>query len=97
MLRCYAEARDGVWEAICLDLDIAVQGCSFDEVLGSLRRAVALYLETVAALPSHERSALLARRAPLAIRAKSSARVLWGRGASSDRSRQWRRFTMPAA
>ena len=31
-LRCYAEGRDGSWEAICLDLDIAVQGGSFEGV-----------------------------------------------------------------
>ena len=45
-LRCYAEGRDGDWEAICLDLDIAVQGSSFEEVFRSLQEAISLYLET---------------------------------------------------
>ena len=26
ILHCYASGRDGEWEGICLDLDIAVQG-----------------------------------------------------------------------
>jgi predicted RNase H-like HicB family nuclease len=49
-LHCYAEGRNGDWEAICLDLDIAVQGGSFEEVFGSLREAISLYLESVADL-----------------------------------------------
>ena len=32
MVRCYAKGHTGDWEAICLDLDIAVQGESFEDV-----------------------------------------------------------------
>jgi predicted RNase H-like HicB family nuclease len=63
-LRCYAEGRDGDWEAICLDLDIAVQGRSFEEVFSSLQEAISLYLESVADLPADEQEALLHRPAP---------------------------------
>jgi hypothetical protein len=66
-LHCYASGRDGDWEAICLDLDIAVQGCSFDEVAGSLREAVALYFETITSLPKEQQGHLLHRSAPLGI------------------------------
>ena len=69
-LRCYAYGRDGDWEAICTDLDIAVFGASLPEVEASLRTAVDLYLETVSELPDEERRRLLARRAPLHVRAK---------------------------
>ena len=65
VLRCCASGRGGAWEAICLDLDIAVQGRSFDDVAKQLNEAIALYLETVADLPEDERSALLNRSVPL--------------------------------
>ena len=67
-LRCYAEGRDGDWEAICLDLDIAVQGGSFEEVFSSLQEAISLYLETVTDLPPQEQRALLHRPAPFPVR-----------------------------
>ncbi len=70
---CYAEGHNGDWEAICLDLDIAVQGGSFAEVYQSLMEAVGLYLEEVAELPEADRRRLLYRKAPLAVR----ARFLW--------------------
>jgi predicted RNase H-like HicB family nuclease len=63
-LRCYAEGRDGDWEAICLDLDVAVQGSSFEEVFGLLRQAISLYLESVAEVPQQERHSLLHRPTP---------------------------------
>lgn len=70
VLRCFAEGRDGEWEAICLDLDIAVQGQSFDEVFHSLNDAIRLYLESVQTLPEHEQKHLLERPAPLSLRLK---------------------------
>ncbi len=36
VLRCYAEGRNGEWEAICLDLDIAVQEKSFEDAFHAL-------------------------------------------------------------
>jgi predicted RNase H-like HicB family nuclease len=96
-LRCYAEGRDGDWEAICLDLDIAVQGSSFEEVFGSLQQAISLYLETVTDLPAEERDALLHRPAPLPLRFKFVAHALRGLLSSSDGNRQRHQFTMPLA
>jgi hypothetical protein len=61
-LYCYAEARNGGWEAQCLDLDIAVQGASFEEVYRSLKEAVSLYIGCLDDLPDRERARLLARR-----------------------------------
>ena len=70
VLRCYAEGRNGEWEAICLDLDIAVQEKSFEDVFHALNEAIALYLETVSALPESEHAHLLNRPAPLSLRLK---------------------------
>jgi predicted RNase H-like HicB family nuclease len=95
-LHCYAEGRDGDWEAICLDLDIAVQGRSFEEVFGSLQQAIALYLETVADLPGDQGSGLLHRPVPLSIRLKFLAHAARGLFSVSD-DRQRHQFTMPLA
>ena len=70
VLRCYAEGRDGEWEAICLDLDIAVQGQSFEQVFESLVESIELHVTTVMALPETERRHLLYRPAPFSIRLK---------------------------
>ena len=96
-LRCYAEGRDGDWEAICLDLDIAVQGSSFEEVFSSLQEAISLYLETVTELPPQEQRSLLHRPAPFPVRLKFLTHALRGLFADSDSDRQRHQFTMPLA
>ena len=69
-LRCYAYGNGNGWEAICTDLDIAVDGASLEDVKASLATCVELYLEGVAESPPEERSRLLARRSPWGVRAK---------------------------
>ena len=71
--RCFAEERDGVWTGYCLDFDLAVDGRSLEEVIGSLNAAIRLYLEEVGTLPEADRRRLLHRRAPLSLR----LRFLW--------------------
>ena len=67
-LRCYAYRRGDVWEAICVDLDVAVFGPSEEHVKHSLAEAIDLHLESVADLPGEERQAMLSRRAPWHVR-----------------------------
>lgn len=69
-LRCYAYGSGASWEAICIDLNVAVCGNSQREVRASLGMAVDLYLETVATLPAAEQDGFLSRRAPWHTRAK---------------------------
>jgi predicted RNase H-like HicB family nuclease len=96
-LRCYAEGRDGDWEAICLDLDIAVQGGSFEEVFSSLRESISLYLESVTDLPPEEKRDLLHRPAPFSLRFKFLAHALRGLFADSDGDKLRHHFAMPPA
>jgi predicted RNase H-like HicB family nuclease len=96
-LHCYAEGRNGEWEAICLDLDIAVQGRSFEEVFASLQEAIALYLETVADLRPEERRGLLHRKAPLSVRLKFLTQAVRGLFSDQDGDSQRHQFTMPLA
>lgn len=73
LIRCYAEGRQGQWEAFCLDFDLAVQGRSLEEVKGKILDQLHLYMETVADLPEAERERMLNRRVPLWF----DLRVLW--------------------
>ena len=97
VLRCYAEGRPGRWEAVCLDLDLAVQGDDFRDVIESLQKAIHDYLELVHELPEEERRRLLNRKAPWPMRWKflwHSLRSVWdGRNGSKGRAE----FTLPCA
>ena len=68
--RCCAHGSDRSWEAICVDLDIAVFGASFQEVEASLDTCIQMYLEWVAELPEMERRRFLTRRSPWYVRAR---------------------------
>src|ERR1700733_14605054 len=63
-LICIAKGRDGLWEAICLDFDIAVAGDSLDDVKGLLYQAVYSYCEDAKREAEPTRSQLLNRRVP---------------------------------
>ena len=68
--KCYVHGGGASWEAICVDLNVAVCGNSRQEVRASLRKAVDLYLETVATLPAAEQDGFLSRHAPWHTRAR---------------------------
>lgn len=68
MLRCYAHGRTGDWQAICLDLDIAVQGTSLEEVQRTLNRAIETYIEDAMNEAPADRDRLLNRQAPFFVR-----------------------------
>ena len=81
-LRCYVIDHGDQWEAVCVDLDISVQGDSFDDAVGSLREGIEVFLESVMALPdAADRRRLLSRRLPfwrhlkLAWRARPKRRI----------------------
>lgn len=71
-LFCVARGRGTDWEAFCLDLDLAVQGKSFDDVRIRLEEALRAFVESAMQEPPHIRAKLLNRKAPLHIR------LLWG-------------------
>lgn len=67
-LECIAHGAGNHWEAICLDLDIAVQGSSLDEVTRLLRESVETYIEDAMAQNEPTRSQLLSRGVPFLVR-----------------------------
>jgi hypothetical protein len=64
-LICYAEGHEGAWAAYCPDLDLAVQGRTFEEVYGVLRDAVYDYIDAAEQETPADRDRLLSRKAPL--------------------------------
>ena len=70
---CVIEGRDDAWEALCLDLDIAVAGTSFDGAKHDLELAVGQYVRAALAEAPADRDRLLARQAPIGLR----IRTMW--------------------
>ena len=69
-LLCFAQGHEGAWEAICLDLDIAVQGTSFVDVQTALKSAVTSYIQDAAGEEPDTSRRLLTRAAPWHVRTK---------------------------
>lgn len=65
---CYAHGHSDSWEAICIDLDIAVQGSSLDDVKYMLDHAIRTYLDDARSESPEVARRLLSRRAPLLVR-----------------------------
>lgn len=100
VFQCYAEGREGRWEALCLDLDIAVQGESFAQVFRDLDAAIRNYLDYVAGLPEADRHRLLNRKAPLWLRLTFLWHALCLRAKPGDEGTaplQRAEFLLPAA
>jgi predicted RNase H-like HicB family nuclease len=65
LLRCYAEKKDGQWQAFCLDLCLAAQGDSFQEVKRKLGDMIAEYVgDALGGRDKDFAAELLMRRAP---------------------------------
>jgi len=62
------EHKENVWQAICVDLNIAAQGQTRQETEALIEEMVASYLAKVASLPAAERAQFLNRKAPLSVR-----------------------------
>lgn len=73
---CVARFDGARWESLCLDLDIAVEGTSFEDVKSDLHAAIASYVADASREAEPARSQLLHRRAPLRIRLAWGLRIL---------------------
>jgi len=76
-LACYARGGSEGWEAICVDLDIAVQGETFDEVYHLLRAEIADYLACAAQEAPDQARRLMTRSAPWYVRLRLKLAFLW--------------------
>ena len=65
VLRCYAENSDNQWQAICLDLNLAAQADTFEEVESKLRDMINEYVFDALVGEDKEHSDyFLSRKAP---------------------------------
>ena len=74
-LECIAHGSGHDWQAICLDLDIAVQANSLHDVTRVLKQAVRSYLEDAMMQDEQIRIAMLNRSAPFRVRATWAMRL----------------------
>ena len=74
---CYLIERNGTWEALCTDYDIAVQGKSANDTRHKLGRAVRTYLADVMDHGTEHREQPIGRSAPLKVRAVLALRAAW--------------------
>lgn len=71
VLRCFAEFRDGAWQAICIDLGLAAQGESLAEARQKLDAQVKEYVyDALAGADREHADQLLRRKAPFYLRAR---------------------------
>jgi hypothetical protein len=75
---CIAEGCDDQgWQAICLNLDIAVEGATLADAKMRLDAAVGDYIEQVLKLPAADRRRLLNRSIPFALKLEYAFRLFW--------------------
>jgi hypothetical protein len=66
LLRCYANKREGQWQAFCIDFSLAAQGENFPEVKLKLESMIAEYIyDALAGEDQEYADQLLRRKAPL--------------------------------
>jgi hypothetical protein len=73
---CFAHGQDNLWEAICVDLDIAVTGRSLQEVKDLLETAVFSYVADAKKENPAARDKLLSRASPVTVKISFLARVI---------------------
>jgi predicted RNase H-like HicB family nuclease len=96
VLHCHAFGQDDEWQAICLDLDLAVQGRSFEEVFRLLGETISFHIEGIMELPEADRQRLLNRRVPWIVRLKFAvAAFLLGLRSQSNGPFE-HRYTIPS-
>lgn len=64
ILRCYAEKQAGEWVAVCIDLGLAAQGESADEVRAKLHEMIESYVIEALTVDKLYFDQLLSRKAP---------------------------------
>lgn len=71
LLRCLVERRKGVWQGFCIDLNLAAQGESAEEVHAKLEEQISDYLyDALVGQDKEYAQQLLGRPAPISIRAR---------------------------
>lgn len=73
---CVAEGNDDRWEAICLNLDIAVEGNTLADVKARMHECVKSYVLEALQMPEPDQNRLLDRSVPLRLKLKYAFKLL---------------------
>ena len=95
VLRCFAYGDNGHWEAFCIDLNLAVEGRSLEEVRASLSEMICTYIEDVEKEEPADRAQLLQRCAPFSILARYYLGLLFSVFRRGDDRRRQTNFELP--
>ena len=75
---CVAEGCDAQgWQALCLNLDIAVEGRTLADVKARLHEAVRSYVHQVSQMPEADQDRLLNRSVPFRLKLEYGFRLFW--------------------
>ena len=76
-LTCYLVERDGLWEGLCMDYDIAVRGRTSNDTRDRLGIAVRRYVADLMDEAGSGSAERRARRAPWKVRTVLAIRAAW--------------------
>ncbi len=76
-LTCYLVEREGRWEGLCMDYNLAVQGRSPNDARNKLSLAVRRHLSDLMDAPARDRGRPAAQRAPWRVRMVLALRAAW--------------------
>ncbi len=83
---CVAEGCDEHgWQAICLNVDIAVEGRTLADAKMRLNAAVSDYIDAAMKLPAADRRRLLNRSVPFSLKLAYAFKLFWHSLKGSDR------------
>jgi len=87
-VRCYARREAGQWVALCIDLGLAVQADTCEEVKAKLESQINDYVHEALTVDRAHAAELLNRPAPLRYRLEYHALHLWQRLLAVPESRK---------
>ena len=67
-LRCYARQKEGVWQAVCIDLNLAAQGKTLEKAKRRLHVQILDYVREACTIDRAHFEHLMNRKAPLSLR-----------------------------
>jgi hypothetical protein len=92
-LRCYAQHREGIWQAVCIDLNLAAQDKKLSVARKKLHEQILSYVKDAFTIDQAHAKQLLNRKAPWSLRLEYYRAFLYQELVTAKDG--YRRFTEP--
>lgn len=92
-LRCFARHRDGLWQAVCIDLNLAAQDKKLEKAKQKLHAQIVDYVNDACTVDKAHFKQLMNRKAPIPLRLEY-CRAYWYQKVSHATD-VYRRFIEP--